>query len=290
MSRDQIDDENLPLLMPQEHQDVNNPSLARIRGGYTAQPEAVAVDHMGTTSDEAGSYQYSSAHTDGYTSHSEQVGINPIVNVDVTGEDTPALMRSGPTVTCRVCEAEITLEGRTGQHVVRCQSCNEVTPIRAAPPGKKYVRCPCNCLLVCKASSNRIACPRPNCRRVITLVATAPVGTAVRAPAGTCRVQCAHCREMFMFNTLSNTVAHCPHCKESSSVGRRYARSRALIYGICFTISLLMTIGIIMGTHSMDPPFLKIVFWLGLFACTGFCAYRFYYFMRLKISQVLGPI
>lgn len=50
---------------------------------------------MGTTSDEAGSYQYSSAHTDGYTSHSEQVGINPIVNVDVTGEDTPALMRSG---------------------------------------------------------------------------------------------------------------------------------------------------------------------------------------------------
>lgn len=91
----------------------------------------------------------------------------------------------GPTVTCRVCETEISLEGRTNQHVVRCQQCNEATPIRAAPPGKKYVRCPCNCLLVCKASSNRIACPRTNCRRVITLGGSAPMGTAIRAPAGT---------------------------------------------------------------------------------------------------------
>lgn len=289
MSHDQNDDENLPLLAPREHQGVDNSPVNRIRGGYTAHPETTAVDHLGSTSDEPGSYQYSSAHYAGDTSHSEQIDNSPI-NVDVTSEDTPVLIRGGPTVTCRVCEAEISLEGRTGQHVVRCQSCNEVTPIRAAPPGKKYVRCPCNCLLVCKASSNRIACPRTNCRRVITLVASAPIGTAVRAPAGTCRVQCAHCREMFMFNTLSNTVAHCPHCKASSSVGRRYARSRALIYGIFFAISALMTFGIIIGTHSMDPPFLKIVFWLGLIACTLYCAYKFYYFMRLKISQVLGPI
>lgn len=35
-------------------------------------------------------------------------------------------------------------------------------PIKNPPTGKKYVRCPCNCLLICKDTSRRIGCPRPN--------------------------------------------------------------------------------------------------------------------------------
>ncbi|CAD6199782.1 unnamed protein product [Caenorhabditis auriculariae] len=162
----------------------------------------------------------------------------------------------GATVVCRVCDATIALEGRDNQHVVKCHSCEEATPIRPAPAGKKYVRCPCNCLLICKAASTRIACPRNNCRRVITLAGQRdPGGTAARAPTGSCRVSCVHCNQVFLFNTLTNSLATCPHCKRSSTVGG-FARRRSLMFlATTVVLAILSVVLTVLKTRASYNPF-----------------------------------
>ncbi|XP_017303443.1 type 2 phosphatidylinositol 4,5-bisphosphate 4-phosphatase-like [Diaphorina citri] len=86
-------------------------------------------------------------------------------------------------------------------------------PVKNAPAGKKYVRCPCNCLLICKSSSIRIACPRVNCKRIINL-APSPITPPTNLSPGMSRVICVHCSDAFMFNTLNNALARCPHCRK----------------------------------------------------------------------------
>ena len=95
-------------------------------------------------------------------------------------------------------QALVDISGKREQHVVKCISCGEATPIRNAPPGRKYVRCPCNCLLICKNTSVRIACPRQNCRRVISLAPSGPPQAPVPNVPGMCRVVCAHCHDNFL--------------------------------------------------------------------------------------------
>uniref|UniRef100_A0A8C8HX17 Phosphatidylinositol-4,5-bisphosphate 4-phosphatase n=1 Tax=Oncorhynchus tshawytscha TaxID=74940 RepID=A0A8C8HX17_ONCTS len=109
-----------------------------------------------------------------------------------------------PVINCRVCQSLINLDGKLQQHVVKCTVCNEATPIKNPPTGKKYVRCPCNCLLICKDSSRRIGCPRPNCRRIINLSPVMVIPEEQPAqpalpvqPEGT-RVVCGHCGNTFL--------------------------------------------------------------------------------------------
>ncbi|XP_058524380.1 type 2 phosphatidylinositol 4,5-bisphosphate 4-phosphatase isoform X2 [Ochotona princeps] len=109
-----------------------------------------------------------------------------------------------PVINCRVCQSLINLDGKLHQHVVKCTVCNEATPIKSPPTGKKYVRCPCNCLLICKDTSRRIGCPRPNCRRIITLGPVMLISEEPPAqpalpiqPEGT-RVVCGHCGYTFL--------------------------------------------------------------------------------------------
>ncbi|XP_071503713.1 type 1 phosphatidylinositol 4,5-bisphosphate 4-phosphatase-like [Diadema antillarum] len=130
---------------------------------------------------------------------------------------TPGLPGSMPMINCRVCQAMISLEGKMHQHVVKCGVCHEATPIKEAPQGKKYVRCPCNCLLICKASSKRIACPRSNCKRIINLQSAmfphgAPTTTTLTTISGY-RIVCAHCNQWFRF-PHHYALARCPYCRK----------------------------------------------------------------------------
>ncbi|CAI4221360.1 unnamed protein product [Auanema sp. JU1783] len=196
----------------------------------------------------------------------------------------------GASVTCRVCDAQIALEGRNTQHVVKCSECHEATPIRPAPTGKKYVRCPCNCLLICKAASTRIACPRANCRRVITLISgnREPQGSAVRAPTGSCRVSCVHCREVFLFNTLNNSLAKCPHCKKNSTIGG-FARRRALLFLLAAVTMLILSVLVTVFGKKV-AGFWVYVAGLIFYSLTLYMCVQFIKYWLVKMSTIIGPI
>lgn len=193
-------------------------------------------------------------------------------------------------VTCRVCQALIDISWKKEQHVVKCAHCNEATPIRNAPPGKKYVRCPCNCLLICKSSSQRVACPRPNCKRIINL-APSPVTPPLLTMPGMCRVTCGHCHDTFLFDINKNNLARCPHCRKVSSVGPEFCRKRRNLLFLGGLIFVAIGFGVTYGTmpyakthtgiyFALITPFLVALL---LFAKTV-------YYCTLKVSNVEGPI
>lgn len=216
------------------------------------------------------------------------VTVPPIGPDELPPPYTPMAPGSQLMINCKVCQAAVNIDGKQNQHVVKCNVCNEATPIKAPPPGKKYVRCPCNCLLICRASAVRIACPRTNCKRIISL--GGPIPTAMVRSPGTNRFQCVYCNATFLFNVTTTALARCPQCRRVSSVGPEYARNRAIVYLILGLIFLGGGIGVTVGTYeaaSREGGIYTV--WIGAFVIGIVLIIRAIYFAAIKTSKRIGP-
>jgi len=206
------------------------------------------------------------------------------------------LFSQNPVINCRVCDTILHTEGKLHLHVIQCHACGEATPIRPPPPLKKYVRCQCNCLLICKISSRRIICPRVNCKRIICLPPIA-LNRSIEITEEhdeheviNFRVFCGFCGFSFHTDSSTTTFQKCPHCHKNSYSNLECRKNRLccvilFLIGFSFISIIFGVLAIFVSTHHRRRIILYVL--LGLFMfLTVSCAILLCHYYSLKISRV----
>ncbi|CAG5120741.1 unnamed protein product [Candidula unifasciata] len=199
---------------------------------------------------------------------------------------TPSAHGNIPVINCKVCQAVICLEGRQHSYVVKCSLCGEATPLRAAPLGKKYIRCTCNILLICPSGATKILCPRERCKRVLTLPRT---GTESYNVPEVPRYVCAYCNQIFALEVFTK-LTRCPHCRRLSSVGRNYARARGHAYFLGGVVFLGMSVALIIFTYNSVRDHIGVVVaWISGFLLGVMFIVQSVYYYGVRTSPEAFP-
>lgn len=94
---------------------------------------------------------------------------------------------------------------------------------------------------------------------------------------------------MFQFNTLTNALARCPHCRKVSSVGDDYSRTRCYVYLFLGIAMLLVAIGVTYFTSSYAQTHnFAYVGYVTLFGIAVILLARMIYYATLKVSEIEG--
>lgn len=194
---------------------------------------------------------------------------------------------SPASIKCQVCQAVINIEGNQ-QNAVKCQECKESTAVKAAPRGMKFVRCPCNCLIVCKATSRRVRCPRQNCKRELNLTGVGFDVSVTRPAQNKIRLECGYCHGVFV--AAEGMMTACPHCR-ATSYSKSGIRLRYMIYLLLGLVFLGAGTGVTVGTYEAASRHGGIyVIWIGAFITGLLLLFRAASVASLKSSKVIGPV
>lgn len=196
-----------------------------------------------------------------------------------------------PLISCTVCGSEINIFDTNDQSVFQCPKCHEGIPIRPAPAGKKYVRCPCNCLIICRESALKIVCPRSSCKRTTHLV-TLKAHNAIPSSIFTC----AYCSNPFRTDRPADpagVLVRCPHfhCKNMTSIGGpKLASKWAIVFLILSTMFIALAAGVAYGAIYVEQTSKGVMYagYIGLFLVAMILLVRSIFYWTMKVSEKQG--